>query len=90
MGVFISRLAVVVAVANTIVACAPGGAPSNVMIHVANESSTAGQFEWLSPGLFGSGIFRSTERETIGGCAVFTTGLGPGSQTVTITLDSNS
>jgi len=73
-----------------VVGCIGGGSPHNVTIEVANESSTTGAFSWQSQGLFGTGLLRSTEREPFGGCAIYQRSVGPGQQTFTVTLGTQS
>jgi hypothetical protein len=70
--------------------CRQGGAPSNLLVSVANERTEQATFSWLSPGLFGMPLFRSTETEPLGGCFVYVRGFGPGHQQVTIKLASQT
>jgi hypothetical protein len=70
---------------NIAAACIQGGAPSNLIVTVANARAEAATFAWRSSGLLGTGIFATIGTEPIGGCERYVRSFGPGHQVITVT-----
>lgn len=78
------RQLTLLAVAWLAAACIGGGAPSNGIVQVTNESADQVTFAWSSPGLFGNLVLPDTGQDIIDGCSVYARSFGPGLTTVNI------